>query len=190
MNRIKNTIGLRKEMEDSYQLGLNAFGTFVKASLDEDELNHLQSVYFGNIQWTEEFFALEIRGTRKKGCLVKFAKLSPDHRYCYLPERFRYLSPELLQAEPEPIPDFLKRIQGNKSLRIFQAKSRQEYVGILVGEMDASYKSLVVLKGDRIAAENIEENPPPQYSQSKTIIREENPPEGKEVLRQLMDLYC
>tara|TARA_B100001093_G_C26833587_1_gene1017302 strand:+ start:120 stop:695 length:576 start_codon:yes stop_codon:yes gene_type:complete len=189
MNRVKNTIGLRRDMESDYKIGLNASGSFVMASLDADELAHLKTVNFESITWTEERYALEVKGTSKKGSIVVTAKLSNDHRYCSFPGKFRYSSPKLLRCDPESIPDFIKRIIDNLVLKIYSSKDRKEYTGILVGNRDAQYKSLVTLVDDQIKVLKVEENPPHQHPQERTRIIEENPQESVGLLDRFRSIF-
>ena len=173
-------------MDSQYKLGLNASGSFVMASIDEDELEHLKTVHFDSIEWRKELHVVEAKGKQKKGTLVTLVNLSPDGRYCRIPGKFRYLSPKMLDAEPETIPDFISRIQDNPTLRVFASKDMKEYVGILVGDRNADYKSLITLVDGNLKALKLEENPPSQSLKDKTRILKDNPEEGEAVRKQLL----
>jgi hypothetical protein len=186
-NRIKNSIGLRHEMEKR-GLGLNAGGTYVMASLDGDELDHLKIVNFAGVAWATEELVVEVKGTARSGTLVRFVNLSVDGRYCRFPGRFRYLSPKLLQADPVKKKDFVSSIAGNPTIRIKKTND-VERVGLLVGPRNAKYKSLISIHADDLIWTDIEENPPPQSSQATTVILEDNPALGDDMRRRIVALF-
>ena len=78
--RIKNTIGLRTSFEKR-GLGLNASGSYVLATLDAEELKHLESVNFQAIERQPGDWALPVEGSARTGTLVRFVQLSKDGRY-------------------------------------------------------------------------------------------------------------
>ncbi len=186
-NLIKNSIGLRQEME-KLRIGLNAAGSYVLASLDEDALNHFKQINFAEMEWLPEEWVLEVKGTKRSGTLVRFAQISSDGRYCRFPVPYRYLSPRLLKTNPTTKRDFVAPIANNPTLRIKKFND-VERVGILVGPRDAKYKSLISLDGDRLIAVDIEENPPLQSSAATTAVLEDDPPEGAGLVERLVETF-
>jgi hypothetical protein len=183
--RIKNTIGLRANFEKR-GLGLNASGSYVLATLDAGELKHLESVEFRTMEHRPEECVLVVEGTRHSGTLVRIVQLSTDGRYCYFPGRFRWLSPRLLKTTPLTIPDFIKSIESNPTVKIRKIREQRDRTGILVGLPEAKYKSLISLDGDRLVSVDIEENPPSQATHEVTRILEWNPAEGEEIRRRII----
>ena len=184
--RIKNSIGLRTEMEKR-GLGLNASGSYVLASLDLLELEHLKSVNFQAVKWQEELSVLIVRGPKRNGCLVRFVKLSVDGRYCQFPGRFRSLSPRLLETEPVSMSDFIESIVGNPAIRIIKLNDQEEQTGLLAGDRDAKYKSLITVRGGLLTAVDIEEKAPAHALHEKTRIVDEKPPDGESMRRAVLN---
>ncbi|MDB6175503.1 MAG: hypothetical protein JWL59_4814 [Chthoniobacteraceae bacterium] len=184
----KNTSRVfRREMQ-SQGIGLNASGSYLFATLDGAELDHLKTVNFLSLSWSSQQFALVLSGNARRGCLVRFVNLTPDWRYCRFPAPFTYLSPKILNATPQALPAFLRSIAANSTLKIYRPNERREYVGILVGPRNGTYKSIVTIVDDRIRAVDIEEKPP-SHGPLPTAIREENPPEGESVRARLLELF-
>ncbi len=185
--RTSNGIGLRNEME-ARRLGLNASGSYVLSSLETGELDHLNTVNFINTPWREDESVLVVRGTQKRGWLVRFVNLSLDGSYCRFPGKFRYLSPRLLETDPVSIKDFVVSIAKNPTLHVHKHKDKCKYFGLLVGPRHAGYKSLVTLKGDRLVAIDIEENAPGHSTELTTVLAD-NPPEAELIRREIVGRF-
>ena len=185
--RIKNGIGLRKELEArTPAIGLNASGSYVLRSFDPDEYAHVLSVDFNRITFDEEDSVVVAQGTL--GSLARLARLSPDRRYArYFGNKF--VSVALVFGETFSKRDFVRAIANNPTLRVTHVQSGKVYVGVLHGEMTKTYKTLVYPAGDRFNFLDLEENPPPQASRMQVRILETNPPEGAAVKADLVKRF-
>jgi hypothetical protein len=184
-NRIKNGIGLRQGLEGrTTAIGLNASGSYVLRSFDPDEYAHVLSLHFNRIRFQEEESVVVARGTL--GSLAKFARLSSDRRYArYFGNKF--VSIALIEGEAFSKPDFIRSIAKNPTLRVSHAG--KDYFGLLHGDVTKSYKTLVYVAGDRFNFLDLEENPPPQYSQAQVRILETDPAEGEQVRSELVNRF-
>ena len=185
-NSVKNTRGLRSDLQQHLSLGLNASNSWVLNSLDCDELEHLKRVHFPALNWTDEEHVLIVRGTSKCGLSVRFVQLTQDRRYCRFHRQhpMTYLSPRLLRADPIPLREFVASIAQNPTLRIFKDKLFCKLTGILVGLRDAKFRSLILLKGNVLDSVLIADDAPESAS-----ILEDNPTDGEEVRARILELY-
>jgi hypothetical protein len=185
--RIKNGIGLRKEMEARKPaIGLNASGSYVLRSFDPDEYAHVIKVDFDRIAFEEIESVVIAQGTL--GSLARLAKLSPDRRYArYFGSKF--VSVALIHGEVFSKHDFILSVAKNPTLRVSHVQTGKVYVGVLHGDITKSYKTLVYPAGDRINFLDLEENPPPQASRMQVRILETDPPEGAQVRSELVNRF-
>ncbi len=119
--RIKNGIGLRKELEArTPAIGLNASGSYVLRSFDPDEYAHVLSVDFNRITFDEEESVVVAQGTL--GSLARFARLSPDKRYArYFGNKF--VSVALIPGETFSKRDFIRAVASNPMLRVSHVRA-------------------------------------------------------------------
>ena len=185
--RIKNGIGLRKEMEARKPaIGLNASGSYVLRSFDPDEYAHVTTVDFDRIAFEEAESVVIAQGTL--GSLARLAKLSLDRRYArYFGNKFA--SVMLIQGEVFSKRDFIRSLVSNLTLSVMHVQSAKSYVGVLHGDVTKTYKTLVYPAGDRFNFLDLEENPPPQASRMQVRILETNPPEGAGVKADLLKRF-
>jgi hypothetical protein len=183
--RIKNSIGLRNEMEARKPpIALNASGSYVLRSFDPTEYAHALAVDFDRTLFDDEEFVVVAQGTL--GSLAKFARLSADHRYArYFGGKF--VSVALIEGQVFSKSDFVQSLAGNPTLRVMH--QFKEYVGILHGDVTKSYKSLVYPVSDRFNFLDLEENPPPQASHMQVRILETSPAEGAAVKADLIKRF-
>ena len=100
--RVKNGIGLRKQME-ARGIGLNASGSYVLRSFDPDEYDHVVKADFAKMTFGNEDYVVIAQGTL--GSLAKFARVTPDLRYA----RYfggKYISVALIEGQVFSKPDF------------------------------------------------------------------------------------
>lgn len=180
---VRNSIGLRKEAE-AHQIGLNGFGSFVLATLDVDELNHLKSVDPDKLKWSSERHVVVARGTPTKGVCVRFVNLALRGRYCRLADAFpkRFCSPRLLRCEPQSISDFLTSIADRPVVEIKKRKTQRNYTGILVGNPEAQYNSLIVIDDGALKSIHMEHEGGAQFAHEITHIVHSSPP-GRDKIR-------
>ena len=185
-NSVKNTRGLRSDLQERLGLGLNASNSWVLKTLDGDELDHLKRVNFPALNWMDEEYVLIVRGTEKCGLSVRFVQLTQDQRYCRFHRQhpMTYLSPRLLRTEPLALREFVASIAHNPTLRIFKDKLLYKLTGILVGLRDAKFRSLILLKSNVLDSVLIADDAP----ESASIV-EDNPDEGEEVRARILKLY-
>ena len=182
-NKITNGIGLRRDWETK-GIGLNGFGSYVLPSFDPDEWLHVQQVDFQNMEFSKEDFVVVAHGT--KGSLANFARVTEDHRYArYFGDKF--ISVALIQGEVFTKSDFISSIASNPTARVVHLQIGIERVGIVHGDLDKSYKTLVHPAGPGFNFLDLEENPPPQSLDMMVKIKEIDPVEGDSVKQQLQE---
>jgi hypothetical protein len=185
--RVKNGIGLRKEMEArTPAIGLRASGSYVLRSFDPDEYAHVLKVDFAKLTFLKDEFVVIAQGSQ--GSLAKFAQVTPDLKYAsYFGGK--YVSVTLIEGQALTKSDFISSIADNPTLRVQHIQTGKEYVGILHGDISKAYKSLVYPAGERFNFLDLEENPPPQASHMQVRIVATEPPEGRTAKAELLTRF-
>jgi hypothetical protein len=182
-NKITNGIGLRRDWE-AKGIGLNAFGSYVLRSFDSDEWLHVQQVDFQNMEFPKEDHVVVARGTL--GTLANLARVTEDHRYArYFGDKF--ISVALIQGEVFTKSDFISSIASNPTARVVHLQSGTERVGIVHGDLNKTYKTLVYPAGNGFNFLDLEEKPPPQSLDMMVKIKEIDPVEGDSVKQLLQE---
>ena len=85
--------------------------------------------------------------------------------------------------------EFIRSIAQNPMLHVVHISTAKDYVGILHGNIGATYKSLVYPTPDGFLILDLEENPPPQALHKKVRIVATDPPEGAAVKAELLKSF-
>lgn len=183
--RFTNGIGFRREME-ALGIGLNASGSYVLRSFDSDELGRVRKLDFSQLEFSAEDHVVVAQGTQ--GTLAKLARVTSDRAYArYLGGK--YVSVALIEGKVFSQAEFIHSIAQNPTLRVTRVSDAKTFVGILHGDMAATYKSLVYAVPERFLILDLEENPPPQASNMKVRILATDPPEGAAVKAELLKRF-
>lgn len=172
--RTKNGIGLRAEWE-KLGLGLNSSGSYVLPSFDSAELQRNQTMDFRMVKFGDEDCVVVTRG--KYGSLARLARVSEDKKFVrYFGGKFVSLA--LIQGEIFSKREFVQGLSGNRTLHVVKAVNGKDYFGVLHGDREASYKTLVFPSGSGFSLLDLEENPPPQASAMLVRIESEDSPDA------------
>lgn len=185
MPRKTNTIGFRQGWDDR-GIALLKSGSWVVPSFDEAEFGATTALDFSKISFAAEESVVVTQGT--KGKLVRFAKISADGQFTQYPIK-KYLRLSLINAAVFSKADFVVELQAQPSLEVAKTTDGSRYIGVLWGERDAAYKSLLYLRDEQLRWLDLEENPPPQSLSQKVRIVSENPQGGPSVKLRMLELY-
>lgn len=179
-NRITNGIGFRRDME-AKGIALLGSGSYVLRSFDPDEFDCVQKTDFTQLKFSEDDYVVVARGTL--GSLAKLAKVTSDRKFArYFGGKF--ISVALIEGEVFSKAEFIRSIEQNPTLHVVHGS--KDYVGILHGDLTATYKSLAYPAPNGFYLLDIEENPPPQFSNKLVRIVASDPPEGATVKAELL----
>jgi hypothetical protein len=183
--RITNGFGLRREME-AKGIGLLSSGSYVLRSFEPDEFVRVQALDFSKMQFSDEDFVVVAQGPQ--GSLAKFARVTKDRKFT----RYfggKHVSVALIEGDVFSKPEFVRSIAANPTLRVAHVSTAKEYVGILHGDISATYKSLAYPVSNGFLLLDLEENPPPQASHMKVRILATNPSEGVAAKEELLKRF-
>jgi hypothetical protein len=173
-------------MEENH-IGLNSSGSYVLRSFDSAEFERVQKTDYSKLQFSDEDHVVIARGTQ--GTLAKFAKITSDRKFArYFGGKF--ISAALIEGEVFSKAEFIRSIAQNPTLLITHGFSAKECIGILHGDIAATYKSLVHPVPNGFLLLDLEENPPPQASHMKVRIVATDPPEGAAVKAELLKRFA
>ncbi len=184
--RITNGFGLRLELE-AKGIALLSSGSYVLRSFDPDEFARVQTLDFSKMQFSEEDFIIVANGPQ--GSLAKFARVTKDRKFA----RYfggKYISAALIDGEVFSKTEFIQSIAKSSTLRVAHVSTAREYVGVLHGDISATYKTLVYPSSIAFLLLDLEDNPPPQASHMKVRIMATNPPEGVSAKEELLTRFC
>lgn len=184
--RITNGIGFRREME-AKGIALKSGGSYVLRSFDPDEFDRVKKTDFTKLKFSEEDHVVIARGTL--GSLAKLARVTSDRKFA----RYfggKYVSVALIEGEVFSRAEFIRSVASNPTLHVVHISTAKDYVGILHGAIDATYKSLVYPAPNGFLLLDLEENPPPQALQMKVRIVTTNPSEGATVKANLLKQFA
>jgi len=184
--RVTNGFGLRREME-AKGIALLSSGSYVLRSFDPDEFARVQTLDFSRMHFGEEDFVIVANGPQ--GSLAKFARVTKDRMFA----RYfggKHISVALIEGEVFSKSEFIRSIAKNPTLRVAHISTAKEYVGILHGDISATYKTLVYPLANGFLLLDLEENPPPQSTDMKVRIIAHNPPEGVAVRTELLKAFA
>ena len=184
--RVTNGIGLRKDLEAN-GIGLNSSGSYVLRSFDADELDRVQKLDFSKLEFSEVDYVVVALGPQ--GSLAKLAKVTSDRKFA------RYFGGKcvpvaLIEGEVFTRSDFIKSLAQNSTLRVTRLSDAKDFVGILHGDIAATYKSLIYPAPTGFFSLDVEENPPPQSLHMKVRIVAIDPPEGAAVKAELLKRFA
>jgi len=184
--RTPNGIGLRHTME-AKGIGLNSSGSYVLRSFDPDEFARVEKTDFSQLKFSDEDHVVVSRGTL--GSLAKLARVTSDRKHArYFGGKF--ISVALIEGEVFSKAEFIRSIAQNPTLRVVHLSSAKDYVGILHGDIAATYKSLAYPVPNDFLLLDIEENPPPQATHMKVRIVATDPPEGAAAKAELLKRFA
>ncbi|MBA4149304.1 MAG: hypothetical protein H0X66_14410 [Verrucomicrobia bacterium] len=199
---IQNTNPLRLDCE-AVGLALMQSGSYVRTTLDKEELDRLKAFDFRKLEFRREPSVIVVHGSGKRGLLARLAYLSKDGEYLRYPDRqfparpAKYLSVILLKAEVfKDWRDFLKVVISQPESRHLCLKSefghpnQRNRFGILYGSDEKYYSSLVYLVENELdhfktgfGLLDVEPTSNALNEANRTQVLEKNPP-GAETLRQ------
>lgn len=168
-------------------IALLSSGSYVLRSFDPDEFARVQALDFSKMQFGEEELVIVARGPQ--GTLAKFARVTKDRAFA----RYfggKHISVALIEGEVFSKSEFIRSIATNPALRVAHVSTAKEYVGILHGDVAATYKTLVYPSSNGFLLLDLEENPPPQSTDMKVRIIAQNPPEGVAVKAELLKAFA
>ena len=172
---------------EANNIGLNSSGSYVLRSFDEAEFDRVQKTDFSKLKFSDEDHVVIALGTR--GSLAKLAKVTSDRKYA----RYfggKYISVALIEGEVFSKAEFIRSIAQNPTLLVTHGFSAKQCIGILHGDITATYKSLVYPVQNGFLTLDLEENPPPQASHMRVYLTATDPPEGAAVKAELLKRYA
>lgn len=183
--RITNGIGFRRQME-AKGIGLNASGSYVLRSFDPDEFARVEKTDFSKLKFSDEDHVVVARGTL--GSLAKLAYVTSDRKFarCF---GGKCVSVALIEGEVFSKAEFIRSLARNSTLHVSHVSAGKDYIGILHGDIAATYKSLAYPVPGGFYLLDIEENPPPQAARMMVRIRATDPPEGVAVKADLLKRF-